>query len=75
MTTWIRAAVAGSAYKKLNSITHAMDHIVNTEFTIVLCGRVKPTSLLDDELAAGKSPVCLKCYSELLRRGIKLDDE
>lgn len=72
-TTWVRAAVAGSAYKSLPSIEYAKDHIVNSEFTKVLCGKLNPTFLLDDPYAAGKAVLCPKCCYEMIKRGIKLE--
>lgn len=58
--------VAGAAYGKLASIAHGLTHSYNPQSNVVLCGKVKPESILDDySFDTEAIPSCLVCAKRL----------
>lgn len=60
---WKTRALAGAAYRGLNSGLYALTHLVSTRTDEVVCRRVNPDSVLDDDFATDPwaRPTCPRC--------------
>ena len=64
--------VAGAAYGKLASIKDALTHAYDSAADKVLCGKVRPSSICDDDcLATDDAPTCPICAKRMVKLAAK----
>jgi hypothetical protein len=65
---WFTFPVAAAAYKKLPSMKDSLTHSYDPKEDRVLCGKVRPESILDDYCYSyTEAPTCPTCLKRLAK--------
>lgn len=66
--SWLTFPVAGAAYRKLPSLKDSLTHSYDPDAEVVLCGKVKPRSILEDyAFDTSEQPSCPTCARKLAK--------